>query len=93
MQTSQSAVLSLKDKEEREVKYICKNLKYVKPMIKEILKSTGFLILLYCKGQQTPEGTVIVAKFLYMPEVEEGREYLRKAFYGYGNQEKEVLIQ
>lgn len=48
MQTSQRAVLSLKDKkEERKVKYIRKNLKYVKPMIKERLKSTGFLIILY----------------------------------------------
>lgn len=48
MQTSQRAVLSLKDKkEERKVKYIRKNLKYVKPMIKERLKSTEFLIILY----------------------------------------------
>lgn len=62
-------------------------------MIKERLKSTGFLIILYCKEEQTPEGMVFDAKFLYMPGVEEGREYLRKAFYRYGTQDEEVLIQ
>lgn len=40
-------------------------------MIKERLKSTGFLIILYCKEQQTSKGVVFVAKCLYMLGIEE----------------------
>lgn len=52
----------------------------MKPLIRERWKSTGFLIILYSKEQQTSKGMVFVAKFLSVLGVEEGKEYLRKAF-------------
>lgn len=53
----------------------------IKLMVRERLKSTGFLIILCSKEQQTSKGMPFVAKFLYMLGVQEGREYLRKAFW------------
>lgn len=93
MKTSQSAVLM--GKKERKVKYIHKNFKYIKPMVREKLKSTGFLIVVE-HGElqkQTSEGMVFVAKFLYILWVEGDREYLRKAFYSCDAQNEEMLIR
>lgn len=93
MKTSRSAVLM--GKKERKVKYIHKNFKYIKPIIKGKLKSTGFVMIVeHGKLQkQTSEGMVFVPKFLYMLGVEGDREYLRKAFYSCDAQNEEMLIR
>lgn len=46
-------------------------------MIMERLKSTVFLIILYYKEQQTPQGLVFVAKFLSVLGVEVGKAFYR----------------
>lgn len=64
-------------------------------MVREKLKSTGFLIIVE-HGElqkQISEGMVFVAKFLYMLGVEGDREYLRKAFYSCDAQNEEMLIR